>query len=150
MTIGTSDAIVKYGTPKTLEASGASVANNTIAQADDANYSIAADGAYAPDAEFVLAVTFGVAPTQNTLIDLYAQALDIDGTSDAQAPTTTYRQTYIGSFVVNNTTSQQFLKLLAYDVPPSAAYYLHNNGTGQTMSAGWTLKVTPRTIGPAA
>ncbi len=150
MTIGTSDAIVKYGTPKTLEASGASVANNTIAQADDANYSIAADGAYAPDAEFVLAVAFSVAPTQNTTIDLYVSEQNIDGTNDAQAPTTTYRQKYVGSFVVNNVTTTQYLRMLAYDVPPDGAYYLHNNGTGQTISSGWTLKVTPRTIGPAA
>lgn len=150
MTIGTGDAIVKYGTQKTLEASGASIANNAMAQADDADYSVALDGSGAPDVEFAIAVTFGTAPTQNTLIDLYAQALNIDGTSDAQAPTTTYRQKYIGSFVVNNVTTQQFLALLAYDVPPNAAYYLHNNGTGQTISSGWTLKATPRTVGPAA
>lgn len=150
MTIGTNDAVVKYGTTKTLEANGASVANNAIAQADDAEYSIASDGSYAPDADFVLAVTFGTAPTANTLIDLYAQELDIDGTNDAQAPTTTYKQKYIGSFVVNGVTVRQFLKLTAYDVPANANYFIHNNATGQTISAGWTLKVTPRTIGPAA
>lgn len=150
MTIGTGDAIVKYGTQKTLEAGGASAANNTMVQADDANYVIASDGANAPDAEFALAVAFSVAPTQNTTIDLYVSEQNIDGTNDAQAPTTTYRQKYVGSFTVNSVTSTQYLRLLAYDVPPDGAYYLHNNGTGQTMSSGWTLKVTPRTIGPSA
>lgn len=150
MTIGTNDAVVKLGTTKTLEGSGAAILNNTIAQADDANYVIATDGGNAPDAEFVLAATFGTAPTQNTTIDLYAQELDIDGTGDAQAPTTSYRQKYIGSFVVNNVTTPQLLKAVAYDVPLNAAYYLHNNGTGQTLSTGWALKVTPRTIGPSA
>ena len=144
------EAVVKLGTPKTLEANGASIANTAIGQADDATYGIVADGASYPDADFVLAVAFGTAPTISTTIDLYAQELDIDGTSDAIAPTTTYKQRYIGSFVVAAQTAMQYLKVRGYDVPLVASYYLHNNATGQTMSAGWTLKVTPRTIGPAA
>ena len=150
MTISTNDAIVKLGTTKTLEANGASIANTAMGQADDASYSIATDGSNAPDADFVLIATFATAPTINTTLDLYAQELDIDGTNDAQAPTTTYKQRYIGSFVVNAVTTAQHLKVHAYDVPLVASYYLHNNATGQTMSAGWSLKVTPRTIGPAA
>ena len=144
------EAIVKLGTIKTLESSGASVANAAMSLATTATYGIVADGASYPDADFVLSATFGVAPTVNTTIDLYAQELDIDGTSDAQVPTTTYKQRYIGSFVVNAVTTAQPLKLRADDVPLVASYYLHNNATGQTMSAGWTLKVTPRTYGPAA
>ena len=144
------EAIVKLGTTKTLEANGASIANTAMGQANDATYSITADGAGYPDADFVLNAAFGTAPTINTTLDLYAQELDIDGTSDAQVPTTTYRPRYIGSFVVNSVITAQSLKLHAYDVPLVASYYLHNNATGQTMSAGWSLKVTPRTIGPAA
>ena len=144
------EAVVKLGTPKTLEANGASIANTAIGQADDATYGIVADGASYPDADFVLAVAFVTAPTGNTTIDLYAQELDIDGTNDAIPPTTTYKQRYIGSFIVAAQTATQYLKVRAYDVPLVASYYLHNNATGQTMSAGWTLKVTPRTIGPAA
>lgn len=150
MTIGTNDAVVKFGTEKVLEANGASIANTAIVQADDAVYGIATDGNYAPDADFVLSVTFGVAPTVNTTVDLYAQELDIDGVNDAQAPSATYKQHYIGSFIVNADTVTQYLKLRAFDVPVQANYFLHNNGTGQTINAGWTLKVTPRTIGPAA
>ena len=144
------EAIVKLGTIKTLEYSGASVANAAMSLATTTTYGIVADGASYPDADFVLNVTFGTAPTINTALDLYAQELDIDGTSDAAAPTATYKQRYIGSFVVNAVTTAQHLKVHAYDVPLVASYYLHNNATGQTMSAGWTLKVTPRTIGPAA
>lgn len=80
MAITTNDAIVKLGTTKTLEASGAAIANNAMGQADDATYSISADGSSAPDADFVLAATFAVAPTANSTLDLYAQELDIDGT----------------------------------------------------------------------
>jgi hypothetical protein len=148
MAITTNDMIVKLGTTKTLEANGASIANNTVIQADDAMYSIIDDGDNAPDAEFVLACTYATAPTVNTTIDLYAAEQDIDGTNDAANPTTTYKPRYIGSFVVNNVTTTQYLKLRACDVPTIARYFLHNNGTGQTVSAGWTLKVTPRTVGP--
>jgi len=144
------EAIVKLGTTKTLEASGAAVANAAMSAATGAPYSIAADGASYPDADFVLAAAFDVAPTVNSTIDLYAQELDIDGTNDAVAPTTTYKQRYIGSFVVEAQTAMQYLKIRAYDVPLIGNYYLHNNATGQTMAAGWTLKVTPRTLGPAA
>ena len=144
------ETIVKLGTPKTLEANGASIANNTLAQADDANYSISADGAYFPDAKFVISVTFGTAPAEGTTLALYARPLDIDGTNDTDAPETTRPTVFIGTFTVNNVTTAQYIELLAQDVPWNAAYYLHNNGAGQTVSAGWTLKVTPYTVAPAA
>lgn len=144
------ETILKLGTPKTLEASGAAIANNTLAQADDANYSVATDGAYYPDAKFVIAVSFATAPTEGTTLALYAQPLDIDGTNDAEIPEISRPTVFVGSFAVNNVTTAQYIELLAQDVPWTAAYYLHNNGTGQTVSAGWTLKVTPCTVAAAA
>lgn len=144
------ETIIKLGTPKTLEANGASIANNTLAQADDASYSVASDGAYYPDAKFVLAATFATAPAEGTTLALYAQPLDIDGTNDADAPETARPTVFIGTFSVNNVTTAQYIELLAQDVPWNASYYLHNNSTGQTVSAGWTLKVTPFTVTAAA
>ena len=144
------ETILKLGTPKTLEANGASIANNTLAQADDATYSVSADGAYYPDAKFVIAATFATAPTEGTTLALYARPLDIDGTNDAEVPETTRPTVFIGTFTVNDVTSAQFAELIAQDVPWNASYYLHNNGTGQTLSAGWALKVTPCTVAPAA
>lgn len=144
------ETIVAIGTPKTLEASGASIANNALAQADDASYSVTSDGGYFPDAKFVISATFAMAPTEGTTLALYARPLNIDGTNDAEAPETTRPTVFIGAFVVNNVTTAQYIELLAQDVPWNADYYLHNNGTGQTLSAGWTLKVTPFTVTPAA
>lgn len=142
------EAIVKVGTTKTLEANGASCASGVIVQADDASYAIAADGASYPDAEFALAVTFSVAPTESTVISLVARPLNIDGTNDADAPEFQRQVQFIGNFIVNNVTTTQYLWLMGYDLPREADYYLANNA-GQTISAGWTLKVTPRTLGPA-
>jgi len=144
------EAILKKGTEKTLEANGAAIANNALAQADDADYGVVADGANYPDARFVLTGSFTTAPTENTTLALYARPLNIDGTTDADAPESSRPTLLIGVFVVNNVTTLQAMALFAQDIPWEASYYVHNNGTGQTLSAGWTLKVTPSTIGPAA
>ncbi len=138
-----------FGAAKTLEANGAAIANNALAAADDANYDLAADAGSYPDAEFVLTGTFSVAPTEGATLALYARPLDIDGTADAEVPETTRPTVYVGSFTVNNVTTAQSMLLVAQDLPRLAAYYVHNNGTGQSLSAGWTLKATPRTYGPA-
>ena len=144
------ETILAFGAAKTLEAAGASIANNSLAQADDAGYSVAADGGYYPDAKFVFSGAFATAPTEGTTLALYARPLDIDGTLDADVPEATRPTVFIGAFVVNNVTTTQTIELIAQDVPWNADYYLHNNGTGQTLSAGWTLKVTPFTVAPAA
>ena len=143
------EMIVVLGTTKTLVSSGASLANNTMSAASAATYDLVTDGGGFPDADFVLAVAFGTAPTVNTTIDLYARELDIDGTADAVAPTTTYKRRYIGSFPVVNQTAMQYIKITAFDVPKLAEYYIHNNGTGQTISAAWTMTATPRSYAPA-
>lgn len=139
------EVIRTFGTPKTLEASGASIASGAIGQANDASYSTSSDGANFPDAEFVLSFAFGTAPTENGSLVLVARLLNIDSTNDAEAPEATRTDRFIGSFVVNNVTTTQYAALFARNVPREADYYILNTGTGQTLSAGWTLKVTPMT-----
>lgn len=143
------EAIVKWGTQKTLEASGASIGSNAVVQANDATYSLAADGAYYPDAEFVLAAAFASAPTEGGVLALYARPLNIDGSADAEVPEAALPVWYVGSFVVNNVTATQYMTLLGQDLPAEAEYYIHNVSAAQTVSAGWSLKVKPRTLGPA-
>lgn len=140
---------VVTGTQKTLEANGASCANNVMVALDDASYGIVADGLSYPDAEFQIAVTYATAPTVNKTLDLYAQELNFDGTNDEQTPTATYKKRYICSFVVDAVTTIQYINSgLVRNVPREAFYFLHNNDTGQTISAGWTGKVIPRSLGP--
>lgn len=143
------EEIVKRGTQKTLEASGGAIASGAVVQANDATYSLAADGANYPDAEFVLAATFSSVPTEGGVLALYARPLNIDGTADAEIPKAALPVWFVGSFVVNNVTSTQFMTLLAQDLPDEAEYYIHNVSAAQTVSAGWSLKVKPRTRGLA-
>lgn len=140
---------VVLGTQKTLESSGSSIANNAVGAAS-ASYDRDSDGASFPDAEFVLAAPFATAPTEGTVVALYARPLDIDGTNDAETPEAARPTVFIGSFVVNNVTGTQYIgELLARDVPRLATYHPYNAGTGQTMGSGWTLKVKPRSYKPA-
>lgn len=138
------ETIVVFGTPKTLEANGGAIANNAVVQADDATYDQVSDGAGFMYADFVLGFTYATAPTEGTVLALYARPLDIDGTNDAEVPEATRPTVFIGSFVVNNVTTAQYAQLMERQVPKLASYYINNSATGQTVSAGWTLKVTPR------
>ena len=148
MSILTDDVIVKEGTQKTLEANGAIAANATMVQANDSSYVRNAAGHEdAPDGKFVLGFTVGTAGTANTLIDLYVRRLNIDSTNDGQAPTVNFLQDYVGSFKYNNAvTGIQYAEMDAKNLPADGDYYINNN-TGQSIAAGWTLKVTPVTLG---
>lgn len=144
------ERILITGTPKTIEANGGSIANNALAQADDATYGIFVDGGGYTDAKIAVSFTCAAAPTEGTVLAIYAQPLDIIGTGDAEVPEATRPTVYIGSVVVNNVTTQQYAEIIARDLPWLAAYYLHNSGTGQTVSAGWQMVITPCTDAPAA
>jgi len=139
--------IVVWGTLKTLESGGTSIANNALALASVAQYDVVADGSSFPQAEFVLTGAFAVAPTEGTTLALYARPLDVDGTLDTEVPETTRPTVFIGTFTVNNVTTTQVMALngiYATDLPKLAEYYVHNNGTGQSLSSGWKLTVKPR------
>lgn len=143
------ETIRVYGTAKTLEANGALIANNTVVQADDATYDIVSDGSSYEDGEFVLSFTYATAPTEGTVLALLVRPLDIDGTADAQVPEASRPVRQVGVFVVDNVTTAQYAVCVGRDLPKLGAYYIHNVGTGQSVSAGWTLKVTPRSRKPA-
>ena len=130
---------------KVLESAGLAIANGAVVQASAATYSVEVDGGGYPDADFALIGTFGAAPTEGATLALYARPLDIDGTADTDVPESTRPTRFIGTFVVNNVTTEQVLLLEAVELPRKADYYVFNNATGQQLNAGWTLKVTPRT-----
>lgn len=134
-----------FGTPKTLEANGGTIASNAITHANDASYGTAADGANFPHARFVLAFTYSAAPTEGTTLSLVARLRNISSTNHAEVPEFTRQDRFLGEFRVNNVTTTQYAELFAFDLPIEADYYIANNGTGQTVSAGWTLTVIPMT-----
>lgn len=133
-----------YGTTKTLEAYGAACpSTNSVVEANDALYSVSADGSSYPDAEFVLSLTLASAPTYPGHVILLARPMNVDGTADTEPIGVSFPGVLIGVFVINNNTTLQYVTLTAKDVPQEASYYLFNS-VGN-ISAGWTLKVKPRT-----
>jgi len=138
------EVIRVYGTTKTLEANGAACAStNSTVDANDANYSVSADGSSYPDAEFVLSLTMATAPTYPGHVMLLARPLNVDGTADTEPVSVAFPGVLIGSFIINNVATLQYVTLVAKDVPQEASYSLFNSAG--SIAAGWTLKVKPRT-----
>lgn len=135
-----------YGTQKTLESSGASIASAAIGQATT-GYS-STDTLDYPDAVFALTCAFGGAPTAGTTISLVIAPQNIDGTSDAAAPTASYVHHFFGSFAHNGAAASQTLYCEVQNVPKEGIVWLFNNATGQTLSSGWVLKMTPLSYQP--
>lgn len=118
-----------------------SLANNTRAISS-------AKGADATAANLLgdweLVVTYGVAPTVDTNIDLYL-VRSADGTNyeDGDASIRPAAECFVGSFQVRAVTTAQ--RMVVRDIPMPPGLYkavIYNNGTGQTFAAsGNTLKV---------
>lgn len=143
------EALKDYGSWVTLEASGASIANNAFGQADDLSFSLVTDGGSRPNLEFELSWAHGTAPAANTTINIYAQDLNFNGTPDAQAPSANNLRRLVATVNVTNTTGNQYARFDVFFAPADAAYWLQNVGTGQTISSGWTLRARAWTLKPA-
>lgn len=140
------ECIVVYldASQKILSSNGSAIASGAVGQASAASYDVLNDGAGYPDGMFVLTGSFATAPIENSSLLLYAQPLGIDGAANAQVPEATRPTLLIGAFVLNDVAGAQSIAFMAYDLPRKANYFIHNNGSGQSLAAGWSLKVTPR------
>lgn len=144
------DLIFAYGTTKTLtNANGAAISNNAISAS--AGSMATADQADYPHVDLALTCAFGTNPTAGTTIDVILRPLDIDGTTDAVTPTAAYLHHYAGNFRVIANTSTNTYACRIFELPARQyEVFLYNNGTGQSVSANWTLKATPFTERPSA
>lgn len=132
----------------TLETSGALLANNTILPVTTIYDRTAAAGGNYMDGRFVFTGSFATAPVENSSLDIYAAAQDITGTVDEQAPEVSYKPRYMASLVLNNvTTVQNIESQLVRRVPRKFLASLHNNASGQSLAAAWTLTFLPETLG---
>ena len=143
------ETVYSYASQVTLEASGASSGSGTFTAANDAALSSANHSNFLLG-DAVLTCDFGAAVGNNLAISLFRQDLNIDGTSDAPAPATTYRHQYVGRFSVPSGQSAS-ATYPCPDVPlTKECQFSIENGTDQSISAGWILKITPKTFAPAA
>jgi len=135
-----------YASQVTLEDSGASAASDVFLAADDTTLASGNHSDF-PLADFVLHADFGGTPT-NGAVRLYRRDLNIDGTADAPVPSATYSNTYMGTFTIPASTTA-FYSMTEVPLTKDCQFYIEN-ATGQNLSAGWDLKVTPKTYGPTA
>ena len=97
-------------------------------------------------------VALFVAPTAavssaSTNVILYRRDLDIDETSDEDAPDASNKNKFMGVFNLKYATASKSYYLQMTDVPLSGGnceFYIENQ-IGVNIPAGWTLKVTPKT-----
>lgn len=79
--------------------------------------------------------------------------MNIQSTNDQNEPEADFLHKFLGSFPVENVTSAQYVaidvRLPNTKTSQEYDFYIENQ-TGQTISAGWDLYVTPKTIGPHA
>lgn len=149
MAISTDAAIEFYGTQDTVTSSTAAVTDGSFSAQED-TWTNDDD---APIASMVFSGTYSSAPDANSSVDLYARLLNIDSTNDQDTPDANYGHVYLGSFPLNDVTSAQYvaidIRLPNTVTSQQYEFYIQNNG-GQTLSAGWNLKITPKTYGPHA
>lgn len=90
-----------------------------------------------------LAVTFGSAPTADSVVQLYI-AIAPDGTNyeDGGSSVRPNPQNFVGHFVVRATTNAQRLVSGRFELPPGKFKFIAYNATGQAFpSTGSTVKL---------
>jgi len=139
--MATTEKLLVSGTLDTVLNTGASLANNSLAVATytptDQNY---------PLWEVQLNATFSVAPTAGTGFSVwFLRSLDGGSTyEDGDATTTPGKSPDLVLPLRAVTTAQQVTRVVA--APPGSPKVLaKNDGTGQSASSGWTLKIRPVT-----
>lgn len=132
--------IVVFGASQfTLEANGALFANNAIVDANDLTISQVQSADWR-NGIFSLGLNFGTAPTDNRSIDLIIQPLAFEGANGEPNPTATHLRHYHASFYPQAVTGLQWLYAEAFDLPRAWRAWLFNNGTNQSVPAGWILR----------
>ena len=155
MAIGTDDAIHKFGTQVdrsgTATALVATTGFSTIDATTGSNSWVNTDDA--PMASVTLGVTFSVAPVAGDALNLYLRPLNNVGTNDASVPTAAFQDMYVASFPLVAGTSAQYITRnisLPNSYTSQEYEFYFENPTLQSVSAGWSINITPMTIGGAA
>lgn len=135
------ESIRDYSDWVSLEANGASIANNAFAAADDAGFSLATQGGNRPHLEFEVEFTFGTGPTTGALALHHAPQDLFGGTNDGQTPSATNLTGLLTAIpIATGTTAAQRLRFDLMFAPTDSRYWLQNVGTAQSVSTGWRLR----------
>ncbi len=156
MTISTDSTIEFFGTTDAVDDTSTSAVN-------DGAFSVAADiSAWtndddAPGAMLILRWQYP-SGTIDGDIAVHVRPINIDGTDDPPAPTTSDPRGSAGGFEIStgqstttDTVYEAYVPFRTFATKTSQEYefYLYNQ-SGVQMSANWDLDIVPKTIGPHA
>lgn len=150
----TTGTVNEFGTEDEVISTGAAVANNAYSLAAHATSHTNDDNAR--EGSFKFNGTAAANPSANTAYELYARKMDIEGAStDANEPSDTYREEFIGAFSADSSTTSQVLSfdvedgdIPAYENDQLTDYYIRNS-SGQSLNSGATVDFTPKAAAPA-
>ena len=154
MAIGTNAAVWFFGTQDDLDDTSALIVDGGFSNQSGDLVSWTNDDD-ATHVAVIVELTMNVAADDNSGVNLYIRALNVEGTNDDSIPEAEHRRTFLGFFGVLNgiTTIQRSteapLALPVYKTSSVWEFYLENK-TGETIDAGWTVFVTPMSLGPHA
>lgn len=156
MAIGTDTGIWFFGTQDQVDdGSTATVATTAFSVADDVNSAWTNDDD-APFGSAVLECQFDTTFPSVGNIGLYARLLNVQSTNDENAVDANYSPHLVGTFELDYgvAADTNFFTVIEHFVMPQAGaaqaieWYIHNNGTGQTIGIDWNLWITPKALGP--
>ena len=152
MAIGTGAAVEFFGTQTTLDSTSSSVASETYSvSADQTSFTNTLDSTYG---SLVITFTYSVAPIAGELVILYMRRVNVDGTDDEPTPSDDAQGSVVDAVSIDAVTTLQVrvatVQLENVETAQEYEFYLKNGSTTQTISSGWTAKITQKAIGPAA
>jgi len=157
MAIDTDSAIDFFGTQDTLTVGGGTSAVSAGSYSVDGDC-VSPDWTNDDDAllcGFVLKFQYPSGTITTGGISLYCQRMNIDSTNDEPLPDSGYMAQYLGTFPTDSNQvaeTDNYIPLGPQRLPNLYTSQVYNffvkNNCGVTMTAGWTIKGTPTTMGP--
>lgn len=155
MTIASDATIEFFGTADTISSSPSAISDGAMsAVADTVEWTNDDD---AIDVTMLLKWQYP-SGTIDGHVYAHIRPIEVDGTNDCPAPTTTDQVNRVGLFEIATaqaaTTDTYYictLSLMPWSTKTSQKYQIFLfNSTGVTISASWVLKIIPKTVGPHA
>lgn len=140
MALSTGASVFEYGTQTTAISDASAITDGSF---NAGTVTALTQTDYAPLADLVLNVTMAVSPSAGAAFHVYRRDLNIDGTNDSPAPDANFKSVYVGSFIVDLSTTAQYLSLNSVPLTVDQEFYIEND-TGQSTSGTTVLKVTPK------
>lgn len=140
------------GSQTTLLSTAATLTNNSAALSSAYNNTTGQTGDGYSRGNFTLNATWASAPTAGTALSCWLlKSNDLAGGTYEDGDGTPTTPARAADFVipVRAVTTAQVVQILADLVPGLFKLLAKNDGTGQTISSGWTITLTPTTAGYA-